>query len=160
MNDIIEIANLLQVKPGDLIQIPHCEPPSEVSTLRFSAYYAESDCGDGLVALADALTALPGSEVVYGVNFGPPNFRTKWLRLPPLLLTCPCDGNTDWYSILRNLPRVEEEVKGPCSLEVSEWCNPSVDEENQKLGPNTYFEENEFPLGIGFLPPITPNQRD
>jgi hypothetical protein len=157
----IEIGNLLQVKPGDLIQVPHCEPPSEVSTLRFSAYYAESGCGDGLVSLADALAALPGSEVIYGVNFGPPNYRTKWLRLPPTQLVCPCPGNTDWYGILKDLPRANvPEEPGPCSIESSQWCNPELDEENPKLGPNTYFKENEYPLGIGFLPPITPNQRD
>lgn len=156
----IEIGNLLQVLPGDKIQVPHCEPPSAVSTVRFSAYFAESPCADGLVNLADALAALPGSEVIYGVNFGPPNYRQKWLRLPPSEVVCPCPGNTDWYSILKNLPRVEVEVEGPCGLETAQWCNPGLDEENPKLGPNTYFQEGEFPLGIGFLPPITPNQRD
>lgn len=156
----IEIGNLLQVWPGDQIQVPHCEPPSEVSTVRFSAYYAESNCSQGRVALADALAALPGSEIIYGVNFGPPNYRQKWLRLPPTQLACPCPDNTDWYGILRDLPRIEEEVVGPCGIETQEWCNPSIEEENPKIGPNTYFNEGEFPLGIGFLPPITPNQRD
>lgn len=155
----IEIGNLLQVLPGGLIRVPHCEPPSMVSTLRFAAYYAESNCEGALIRIEDALAALPGSEIIYGVNFGPPNHRTRWFRLPPTPAICPCPGNVDWYAILRNLPKVQtEEEPGPCSLEVDSWC---CDEpKNPPDAPNTYFEAGEFPTGVGFLPPITPNQRD
>jgi len=155
----IEIGNLLQVLPGGLIRVPTCEPPSAVSTLRFSAYYAESNCDGALVSLADALAALPGSEVIYGFNFGPPNFRQRWLRLPPTQLVCPCPGNTDWYGILRDLPKIQtEEEPGPCGLETAEWCQEQ--DYNIPPAPDTYFEAGEYPAGVGFLPPITPNQRD
>lgn len=158
----IEIGNLVPIIPGDLIQVPHCEPPSAASSLRFSAYYAQSNCASGLVALKDALDALPGSEVVYGVNFGPPNHRTRWLRMPPLVLQCPCADTKDWYGILRDLPRVDlDPDPGPCSLETSQWCNETrVPDADPRLGPNTYFQEGEYPMGVSHLPLITSNQVD
>lgn len=159
ISEQIEIANLLKILPNDLIQIPHCEPPSSISTLRFSAYYAKSGCIGHLVKLQDALDAMPGSEIVYSVNFGPPNFRTKWLRLPPTLVGCPCPSIVDWYGVLRSLPKVEEKTEeNPCGIESASWCSdPHVEPPES---PNTYFEPGQYPLGNGFLPLITPNQAD
>jgi hypothetical protein len=158
--DPIEIANLLAIMPNDLIQVPGCEPPSSISTLRFAAYYAQSGCEGALVTLESALEALPGSEVVYSVNFGPPNFRAKWLRLPPTYAVCPCPGGNDWYGILKALPKaqVEEEESLPCALETADWCQ----DQDYAIppAPDTYFDEGEFPVNVGFIPPLTPNQKD
>lgn len=140
----MEISNLLQILPNDLIRVPGCEPPSSVSSLKFSAYYASSNCANGLVRLQDVLDAIPGSEVVYGVNSGAFAVRQKWLKLPSKSVNCPCDDNIDYYGIMRDLPKyVDEQPEPPCEIETADFC---FDCNDGKGAVNTQ-DSPYFPMG-------------
>lgn len=119
----ITVAPMLQILPNMTVMIPGCEPPSAVSSLRFSSWYQQNGCDGGMVSVDAVLAAIPGSEIIYGSNYGVGQIREKWLRLPGKSDECPCPPNIDYYGIMKRLPkfRVEEPVAG-CDIETSDWC--------------------------------------
>jgi len=122
----ISFRHQLQIIPGDVILVPGCEPPSEISTLRFAANYALSGCDGGYVDLKDALAAIPGSRVIQGINFGPRRFKQRWYVFPDQYIDC-CSKEPDYFAILRALPKsnTEEEEDEGCGNELmhADWCN-------------------------------------
>ena len=139
------------------IMVPGCEPTSAVSSTALSSYLAESGCGNALVNLKDALDAIPGSRVKYGINFGRGGFRQSWFVLPPMDTDCPCADRPDWYAILRQLANEEpplEETYDACDSIGMGYC-PSPDFDSIQAPPkNPYKTEGEFPAGTGILPPV------
>ena len=119
----IIVANMLRVLPNRTVMIPGCEPPSAVSSLRFSAWYQHNGCDGGLVDVDLVLVAIPGSEIVIGVNYGVGNLRQQWLKLPGRSDDCPCPTNIDYYGIMKKLPKYKVEEPVPnCDLETADWC--------------------------------------
>lgn len=103
---MIRIANKLEVKRGNVIQVPGCEPLSAVTSFTL---LANNPCANTQVALADALDAIPGSSVQILLNP-----RTLVFVLPdgpPSQYGCATETCNDWYAILRELgePVPEEE---------------------------------------------------
>jgi len=154
------ISNLLHVYSENYIQVPSCEPPSGVSSPRFAAMYSIGNCKNVYVKLSDALAAIPGSEVVYGYNFGPYGIRQKWFKLPPRTVGCPCDNGEDWYGILRSITPYED-PRDPeiCNPEYQEWC----EERDPYVAPrtsDTYFAKNQVGIyGNAAMPIIPPYYR-
>lgn len=129
----------LQILPNMTIIIPGCEPPSSVSSLRFASWYNEIGCDGGQVKVQDVLDAIPGSTIIYGTNFGPGNWRQKWLRLPPLNNDCPC-SNVDYYGILKSLPKYKvEEPAEVCDIETADWCMSCEPDNNKYSGEKSPY---------------------
>lgn len=152
------ISNLLQVYHERFIQIPGCEPPSGFSSPRFAAMYSIGPCKSAYVKLEDALKAVPGSEVVFGVNFGPYGIRQKWFKLPPLNVECPCGTLPDWYYILATL-EFYQDPKDPeiCETECNQWDDNSYETPSSI---NTYFNKEDIPThSRAALPLIPPHYR-
>lgn len=149
----------LEVIAQGKIVVPGCEPTSALSSLTLSSYLAESGCGSALVDLQNALDAIPGSYVKYGVNFGKGGYRQSWFVLPPIDTDCPCAEHPDYYDILRSLANEEmplEEKYDACDMIGMGYC-PSPDFDSIPEPPrNPYKEEGIFPAGAGVLPPVPP----
>jgi len=113
------VKNKLEIKNGNVIQIPGCEPISSLSSLALSR---NIHCNAAVIPLADALALIPGSRVVRvmmprghiqtGLFFELPDGP------PPDGFSCTCKLE-DWYKILKDHARPPEEEKkeefGPCS---------------------------------------------
>ena len=149
----------LEVIATDKVVVPGCEPTSALSSTTLSSYLAESGCGNALVDLQDALDAIPGSYVKYGINFGRGGFRQAWFVLPPVDTDCPCAEYSDWYEVLRQLANEEvplEENYDACDTIGMGYC-PSPDFDSIPEPPRSpYKEEGVFPAGAGVLPPVPP----
>lgn len=149
----------LEVKGINKVLVPGCEPTSSLSSRTLSAYMAAGKgCKNALVDLNEALAAIPGSYVKYGMNFCK-GIRQKWFVLPPITLECPCGPKVDYYEILRNLPGGEtpiEEEFDRCDTIGMGYC-PSPDFDQAKAPPtSTYHPEGSFPVVGGLLPPVPP----
>lgn len=149
----------LEVNVNNQIIIPGCEPTSSMSSRTLSAYMALGKyCKNALVNVDDVIAAIPGSYIKYGLNFNK-GVRQRWLVLPPTKFDCPCEYNTDYYQILRQLPSLEmpvDEQYDKCDMMGMGYC-PSPDfDEATAPAPSPYIEEGTFPAGGGVLPPIPP----
>lgn len=158
----ITVAPMLQILPNRTVMIPGCEPPSAVSSLRFSAWYQENGCNGGLVDVDAVLAAIPGSTIVYGTNYGPGNWRQQWLRLPGRSDDCPCPPNVDYYAIMKNLPRhTEPEPIESCDLETSDWCGGCGGSDDVlPVSPDPYIKMGQQTLAHGTLNQIPPYMVD
>lgn len=148
----------LEVNVDNKIIVPGCEPTSALSSRTLSAYMATGKyCHNALVDLQDALKAIPGSYIKYGVNFNK-GVRQKWFVLPPNNYDCPCESNIDYYDILSKLPGEDhiEEQYDRCDMLGMGYC-PSPDfDQVAAPAPSPYVQEGAFPTGGGVLPPIPP----
>lgn len=104
---MIRIGNKLEVKRGNVIQVPGCEPLSAVTSY---VLLANNECANTQVTLEDALDAIPGSFVQILLNP-----RTLLFVLPdgpPSQFGCATEYCNDWYGILREVgePILEEDV--------------------------------------------------
>jgi len=156
VNDI-EISLQLEVKPGNKILVPGCEPTSAMSSRTLSVYLQKSGrCKHALVPLQAALDAIPGSYVKVANNFNRGNQRQRWFVLPSVSPECPCDQYPDWYEVLRSLAVDEAPVTeefDQCNTVGMGFC-PSPDfVEHDKPSVN-YVSEGGFPPGVGVLPPV------
>jgi hypothetical protein len=121
--------------------------------------YSIGPCKSAYVKLEDALRAIPGSEVIYGVNFGPYGIRQKWFKLPPSDVECPCGTSPDWHFILATLKFYEDPVDPEiCETECDQWQNN--DSYVEPSTPNTYFNKDNLPsYNNASLPLIPPHYR-
>lgn len=121
---IPQIRNRLRVLPGPpgsggMVVVPGCEPSSSLTSPTLFREIKEADvCKSSLVTVADALEAIPGSEVVTMLNYEVQSGKT-WLVLPPLSTQCPQEVDPDWYKILRGLGNefTEEEIEEITGIE-------------------------------------------
>ena len=155
----INLSMQLEVRAGNKILVPGCEPTSALSSTKLASWMARAGCGHALVDLDVALAAIPGSYVKYGNNFNRGNTRQKWYVLPPVNNSCPCMSHKDWYKILRGLASdetPEEESFDACNMIDSGYC-PSPDfREILPPPPDPYQQEGTFPGDVGVLPPVPP----
>lgn len=158
----ISVAPMLRIWPNFTVMIPGCEPPSSVSSLRFSAWYQHNGCDGGLVDVVDVMNAIPGCEIVYGVNNGAGQLRQRWLRLPGRTDDCPCPQNIDYYGIMKKLPKhkVEEPVES-CDLETADWCGGCAGGDNIfDAEPDPYIKQGQVNTSIHTLAQIPPYMID
>lgn len=100
----IAISIKLQVLPGNLIMVPGSEPSTSLTSTNMEAQMRAAGVQvPAVVDLAAALEAIPGSRVIFMKNTSSP--VQKFLELPSQEITCPCQGNVDYYAILRGLSR-------------------------------------------------------
>ena len=155
----VEVSLQLEVRPGNKILVPGCEPTSAMTSRTLGAFLQKTGrCKNALVPLATALAAIPGSYVKMASNFNRGNQRQRWYVLPSVVPQCPCITNGDWYEVLRSLavdeaPMTEEFDK--CNTVGMGFC-PSPDFVEHKAPSANYIEEGGFPAGVGILPPLPP----
>lgn len=115
----IFVKNRLEIKLGNILQVPGCEPTTSISSLALSK---NLDCNASIIPLADALALIPGSRVVGSLaprgHAGTGMFFELPSGPPPDGNSCVCSVE-DWYKILRDNAKVPEQEKkeefGPCS---------------------------------------------
>lgn len=148
----ITIERKLEVLGNNKIQVPGCEATSALTSVRmFQQMRAAHVCNGPLVDLDVALAAIPGSYVVYGSNFNAP--RKRWLVFPPFdPSACPCEGEPDWYGVLRALGQEPEEetVDVSCDLIDAGFCPPK--ENAPAPQQSTYFAEGSSAI-FGYYTP-------
>jgi len=155
----VNVSLQLEVKPGNKILVPGCEPTSAMSSRTLSAYLKKSGrCKNALVPLNAALAAIPGSYVKFANNFNRGGYRQRWFVLPSVTPQCPCPQQIDWYEVLRSLAVDEVPV-----TEEFDRCNvigmglcPSPDFVDYTKPSANYIEEGSFPTNAGVLPPAPP----
>lgn len=102
----IDIANALEIKHGDVILVPGCEPISTVTSVTLDT---TRECNNAEVSLSAALEAIP--EATIRVT---PNPLTRWFVLPEGPSTpheCPCRSIEDYYELLRQIPSESQETE-------------------------------------------------
>ncbi len=132
----IRIERKLEVLGNNKLLVPGCEPTSAISSVTLMAYQKrEGTCKNAVVSLQDALDAIPGSYIIFGINFNVP--RKRWFVLPAFDPSdCPCTAETDWYGVLRSLAQEEAPVTDnfdACNLIGMGYC-PSPDFKTEKPG--------------------------
>lgn len=155
----VNVALQLEVKPGNKILVPGCEPTSAMSSRTLGAFLQKSGrCKNALVPLKAALAAIPGSYVKFAHNFNRGGQRQRWFVLPSTSPLCPCEPYVDWYEVLRGLaidevPVTEEFDK--CNTIGMGFC-PSPDFVDYTKPTANYIQEGTFPTVAGVLPPVPP----
>ena len=112
---MITVRNRLEIRPGNIIQIPGCEPASSLSGTDLSA---NMSCNSSVISLSDAIELIPGSRIVKIMKPIGQISTGYFLELPsntspPDGFQCNCTVE-DYYQILRdNASEVEEEDEEP-----------------------------------------------
>jgi hypothetical protein len=75
--DLGTVALKLEILANGKIIVPGCEPTSSLSSAALSSWMAAGGCGNAVVDLEDVLSAIPGSYVQLGANFGRGNKRQR-----------------------------------------------------------------------------------
>lgn len=148
----IRIERRLEVIGDNKLMVPGCEPSSALTSVRLMIEQRrDGSCGSSVVNLQDALDAIPGSTIIYGSNFNSP--RKRWFVLPPFdPEACPCQGEPDWYGVLRSLSREEApatEKFDHCNIIGTGFC-PSPDFKTNKVGPYGRAADGGAPVGSYF----------
>ena len=97
MTASVHISNRMIVLPGNVIQVPGCEPTSAATSAGLAAYMREA-CTGSYITLKKALDVIPGSSVEFGSH------GDRYFILPdgpPGDPGCPCILPNDWYDVLR-----------------------------------------------------------
>lgn len=143
----ISYTYVFEVKPGDWVQVPGCEPTSEITSNTLNQFL---NCKHSLIKLTTVLNNIPGSFVEFSYNGG--NFRKKFLRLPPILPDCPCTNYPDYFEILRQLDDPETPFTPPSDCDVvtqSSFC-PSPDfRTSTPVQPSPYIQEGSCTPVVG-----------
>ncbi|MEM3097207.1 MAG: hypothetical protein QXU32_00590 [Nitrososphaerales archaeon] len=94
----IKIANKLEVLPGNVINVPGCEPTSAMSSVTLSL---NMKCKSSTIPLEMALEAIPGSYIE--VRHNPMRWFFVLPSGPPTQPGCnSCTTIEDYYQMLRN----------------------------------------------------------
>lgn len=137
---VITIKNKLEIKAGQKVQIPGCEPISSLTSLEL-AREISCPCGS-LIDVKDVLRLVPGSKVVRVFDLAGVIGTGYFIELPngppPDGNDCPNGCFPDWYKIM----------KGACA--------PPVPESPDCAGFNFSGCEIEFDPS---LHPRDPNKR-
>lgn len=108
---MITIANRFEVKSGDVIWVPGCEPSSSITSATLAMY---RQCHGSTVSIHAALVAIPGSYLEWMNNAGQTTgSRRKYFVLPATVVDCPTECMPDFYQILRDIarPNAQEEAE-------------------------------------------------
>jgi len=74
-----EIKNKLEIRPGNVIQVPGCEPVSSLTGLALSR---NMSCNASIIPVADVLRLIPGSRIVGKFTPAGQNGTGWFLELP------------------------------------------------------------------------------
>lgn len=145
----------LPVMASNKVQVPGCEPPSSLS----SSTLSRTACV-AVVDLDTVLNNIPGTYIVLMANSGrTTGAKQRYLVFPPIEVSCPCGGYTDYYKLLRELAtteEVEESSLAECSTIQSYSCVPDFSE-HVAPAPSPYQQEGDSTFGttsILTLPPV------
>jgi hypothetical protein len=109
MSDIISIKNKLEIKLGEVVQVPGCEPLTSISSLELSK---NMNCNASVIPVKDVLRLIPGSRMVRAFYPAGQSGTGRFIELPNGPPhdgnKCPQDCLEDWYRILRENARVPE----------------------------------------------------
>lgn len=102
------VKNKLEIRPGNIIQVPGLEPISSLTGIGLSKYMANQS---SIISVTDALKLIPGSRIVGKFNPAGQNGTGLFFELPN---GPPPDGGkccmlNDWYKILRDNARYPTE---------------------------------------------------
>lgn len=129
----------LEVLGTGMILVPGCEPTSAMSSDTLTRF---NECECATVPLDVALEAIPGSTIRFGINNNT-GIRLRWFVLPEECPECPCNGQPDYYGILRGLcqePEPEPELED-CEVNWSiNQCLPDM-RGMEIERPNPYYPE-------------------
>jgi hypothetical protein len=90
----------------------------------------------------DALEAIPGSFIRYGMNWGD-GVTKRWYVLPRECPVCPCEPCPDYYGILRTLCKEEVEEELECEvIWKTELC--AMTDADLDKPPVNYLEEKDL----------------
>lgn len=154
----VQISLQLEIRPGNKVLVPGCEPTSAMSSRTLGIFLQKTGrCKNALVPLQTALNAIPGSYVKNALNFNRGGSVQRWLVLPPTGPECPCQSADDFYELLRSLAVDEAPVTeafDKCNIVGMGYC-PSPDF-NVETRRDPYVKEGTFPGDVGILPPVPP----
>lgn len=115
----ITVRNKLEIKPGNVISVPGCEP---VSALTSIGLLRSLHCNASVISVKKVLQLIPGSRVVRVTSPHGQNGTGSWVELP---FGPPPDGDecpqclVDWYKLLKENaevpPQEETPFDGPCA---------------------------------------------
>jgi len=131
---MVTIANALNVLPGikgGLIIIPGCEPATELTSHTLAA---NMPCKCAYVYVEDALAAIPGSKIEIMPNLEMVGGR-KIFRLPPTEVGCPCPSVNDWYRVLKDLCKPDQECVSPTEFGIA--GTPLTESDRWRHGDDT-----------------------
>lgn len=147
INTTINIKNRLEVKAGNIVLIPGCEPISDVSSLGLQR---NIHCKASVIPVKDVLRLIPGSKLILlamrpAGTLNPGSYIELPSGPPQDGNTCPAPCLQDWYQILKdNVPQPEEEKKPPCAGFNYSGCVLDQDIYHQTRDPNA--RPNSMPL--------------
>lgn len=149
----IRIKNKLEVKPGNVISVPGCEP---VSSLTGTGLLRQRDCNASIIPLEDALRLIPGSRVVRtllprgqastGIFFELPDGP------PPDVNDCDCTLE-DYYKILRENATVGDQEQDEALELAGDVCSgfnfsgEVLDKDPLRTARDPNMRPNSNPLG-------------
>ena len=109
MSSVITVKNKLEIKNGNVISVPGCEP---ISSLTGTSLLKNIECNASIIPLADALALIPGSRIIRTLIPAGQAGTGRFFELPA---GPPPNGNDcdncppDYYAILRENAHIEEE---------------------------------------------------
>jgi hypothetical protein len=122
----ISIQNLLEVRPGNVILVPGCEPTSAFTS---DSLNINRECNASVISLEAAMEAIPGSTIRFMANGGFGLGVRRFLVLPEGPPPSPADCNddapacrTDWYEVLRQNSETVAEEESETPLTVDDIC--------------------------------------
>lgn len=126
----ISIQNKLMIYPGNKLMVPGCEPLSEFTSVTLAQ---NMQCNNSFVDLEDVLDAIPGATVITTMLPGttaPTGFTGRYLVLPdgpPTKYGCNDCSATDWYQVMRNIPRASSGSTPKAQCDAFSWSGCAFD---------------------------------
>lgn len=150
MGDVITVKNKLEIKPGNIIQIPGCEPTSDLTSVSLSRNL-RCYCKSAIIDAKKAQCLIPGSKIVrvmMPLGHLSTGFFLELPEGPPQNSKCPVDCIPDWYAILRAHATIEEPEKPECEGFDYSGCVKDYDVLKVTRDPN--MRPNQNPLDSPF----------
>jgi len=124
IGNTVQIANKLEVLLGNVVLVPGCEPISDLTSTTLAA---NMHCLASVVAVRDALEAIPGSTLEFQSN--PRRLFFVLPSGPPPTPGCGvCVDQPDYYAILRSIGPSTSLPKTIVEVDVNQEPGVSVDE--------------------------------
>jgi hypothetical protein len=157
----ITVKNKLEIRPGNVISVPGCEPSTSLTSIALSAELLKH-CHASIIPVEDVLRLIPGSRIVQVMRpRGAPGTGTGiFIELPEGPPhngnVCPSECLPDWYAVLRANAHEEpvESVSNPkeCAGFSINGCvaRTPYDEVEKMLHPKYPNQRpNDTPVGGG-----------
>jgi hypothetical protein len=155
MGDIIIIRNKLEIQPGNVINVPGCEPTTSLTSDTLSR---NLKCNASIIPVEDVLRLIPGSRIVRVLSPFGQTGTGMFLELPSGPPQngneCPAECIPDWYAVLRKHARVrntdEDEEPTPVGMCAGVNFSGCVFDYDPTLHPRAgNHRPSERPIGVG-----------